>query len=335
MRKNYLLYKLGVLALFAVAFQSCKKENGIDNDTVVKKPYGMYIGDNLGSLYNTNTGDSLKLIFPPDGYAPRSIVTSGMNILWVKYNTHLSQDNGLNFNPTDSSVLKGLPWQSIMLNVDDQDRVYLVSSKPNGIVLSEDHGKTWVEDTMWDPGVTSKLVTSLTQLKNKTMFAHDFTTDKIYKRTSKTSPWTEVTANGLPASGTGAFYLSHINDALLLTDYTGNNGVWHSEDNGQNWAKYTGLPATELLSTDAPFDNVVLVGTDSMGVYRLSGGSFVPATGLNTYTSVRAIAGKNNIYKNNAEKQYYYLATSTGLYRSEDGGQTWTMTITGNFSAIF
>lgn len=334
MRKNYLLCKLGVLALFAVAFQSCKKENGIDNDTVIKKPYGMYIGDNLGALYNTNTGDSLKLVFPPDGFSPRSIVTSGMNILWVKYNTHLSEDNGLNFNPTDLTVLKGLPWQPIMLNVDDQNRVYLVSSDPNGIILSDDHGKHWTSDTMWDAGITDRLVTSLVETKNKTMYAHNFVTNKLYKRISKTSPWTEVAVvTSLPT--TGAFYLAHINDALLLTDYTGANGVWHSEDGGLNWAQYNGLPATELMSTDAPFDNVVLVGTDSMGVYRLAGGSFVPATGLTQYTSVRAITGKNNIYKNDKEKQYYYLATSTGLYRSEDGGQTWTMTITGNFSAIF
>lgn len=341
MRKTYRFYKLAILALLALGIQSCHKENGIDNNNVIKKPYGLFIGDQQGALYRTNTGDSMKMLFPPDGYPIRSIITSGNNILLVKNNTHISLNNGDNFNPTDSSVIKPAFWESIMLDVPSHNRVYLSSFglsngiPSTGIIFSEDNGQSWQVDTLIDPNITIGRTTSLAQLKNGVLFAHDYVGQKLYIRNSKTDRWKEVTTTGLP-SGSAVFYLSHINNSLLLTDYSGAQGVWHSENMGQTWAQYPGLPAVRLFATFAPFDQDLLVGTETKGVYILKNGAFVSDNnGLKNNSSVRAIAGKDDVYKNDVTKQYYYLATSAGLYRSEDNGQNWIMTIPGDFAAFY
>ena len=70
-----------------LAQSSCKKENGIDNNNVISTPYALYYSDGNGALFNTNDGQLFKWIFKGENVPMRSIVTSGNNILFVKYNT--------------------------------------------------------------------------------------------------------------------------------------------------------------------------------------------------------------------------------------------------------
>lgn len=334
MRKSYLFLALAACSLSAFVMQGCKKENGIDNETVITKPYGMYVADNQGSLFNTNDGESYKIVFPPDGVVPRSILTSKQNLLWIKQNVHLSEDNGKNFNPTYFNANPAALWQQMALNVPNHNRIYLVSTEGFGIVFSEDNGKTWTVDDKWDASIGGASINSFSQLGNGNLFAHDLFNQKLFKRTSAGANWTEVTMAGLPPA---PFYLAHYGNTLTLTDFSGGAGVWYSNDEGLNWQQYTGLPAGRILySTVAPFDQTLLVGTDSTGIYRLQGTQFVAANaGLESYTVVRAIAAKDDIYKNGAVKRYVYIATSTGLYRSEDIGQNWTLVKPGSFTAIY
>ncbi len=51
--------------------------------------------------------------------------------------------------------------------------------------------------------------------------------------------------------------------------------------------------------------------------------------------SVRGIVAKENIYKNNISRQYIYISTNYGIYRSEDGGETWALVFPGNFTIIY
>lgn len=343
MRKSYLIYKLGVAVLFAAAFQSCKKENGIDNDTVIKKPYGLYIGTDQGALLNTNDGMNYKTIFPPDGFKSRALVTSGMNILWAKGNLHMSADNGRNFNPTYFDinnfylqVQPYFPWQPIILSANDQNRVYVSSRVGRGIAISDDNGKTWKNEDQFDDGIANTLFTSFTQLSNGAIFAHNLSNDSLYKKDNKGDKWSYKPAqDALPA--TGAFVLGHNTNKLLAMDVTGQSGVYFSDDEGLKWQAYTGLPANRLLyAIAAPFDAVTLVGTDSMGVYRLENGNFVPSNnGLDDWTVVYAIVGKEDVYKNETNKRYIYIATNKGLYRSEDMGMNWQLVKEGSYVALY
>src|SRR5687768_8261552 len=168
MRISDLVYKLAFVGMAAVVLVSCKKENGIDNNQVIKKPYGLYIGDSEGAIMNTNDGHLYRTIHPTDGYAPRAIVTSGNNVMFVKANLHLSEDNGMNFNPKYLLGINPLAqWQPLVLNVNDHGRIYLASMDPTskGIVYSENNGVTWSIDYAWDGGALGGGISSFTQLR--------------------------------------------------------------------------------------------------------------------------------------------------------------------------
>lgn len=334
MRKSYLFLTFAACSAAALMLQGCDKENAIDNETVVTRPYSLYVADNQGSLLNTNNGETFNIVFPPDGVVPRSIVTSKTNLLWIKQNVHLSEDNGLNFNPTYTNARPQALWQQMALNVPSHNRVYVASTEGNGVVFSEDNGKTWKVDDQWDGGPAGVSINSFTQLQNGMLFAHDIANQALYKRNGAGGMWTAVTMNGLPGA---AFYLSHFGNTLVLTDYLGVDGAWYSTDEGQNWQQYTGLPVgQELFATYAPFEQTLLVGVDSLGIYRLQGTQFVPASaGLETHTSVHGITAKDDIYKNGQVKRYVYISTSQGLYRSYDLGVNWTLMKPGSFSAIY
>lgn len=328
-------------AIGGIFLQSCKKENGIDNNNVIRTPYGLYFADNQGALYNTNDGKSIRRIFNTDGYVQRSIVTSGTNLLFVKKNVHLSTDNGDNFNPTDLSVNPKSRWESLMVDVPSHGRIYITSLNGLGIIYSEDHGKTWKNDMDWDTGPGGTVLYApyphtIAQLKGGDLFCYNNDSQMLYRRTSKTDTWKAVAKNGLPPH---TYFLSHLNDALIATDVagTGTQGVYFSTDKGLNWTAYSGLPAdVPLMDTYAPFEQTLLVGTRGFGVYRLQSGAFVPSSnGLPSNCIVYSITAKSDTYKNEVVKQYIYAATNAGLYRSEDGGQNWILQYDGDIRLLY
>lgn len=345
MRKNYPVYKLAAVVLMAVAFQSCRKYNDINTDTVIVAPYSLYFSDSAGSLINTNDGNIFKpSVFPSDGYPSRAICVAGTNLLWVKGNAHISTNNGVNFNPTYLNVNPAAPNQSLILYSSDEDRVYLASTL--GVAYSDQKGQvnTWQTDSNFiKVAGVAVLPTSFTELLDNTIIAYDNTSNRIFTKANKTSPWVEskpapAPAKFLPAPG-HRFSLGHYNNTLVAIDLLGSGGAWYSNNKGVSWEQYTGLPTTRpLLSIASPFNGVLLVGTDSLGLYALQGSStnFVySGSGLGINSSVRGITFKENVYENGVAKQYVYVATSQGIYRSQDLGQNWVQVIAGNYYSIW
>jgi len=134
------------------------------------------------------------------------------------------------------------------------------------------------------------------------------------------------------------FTIGHYNNTLVAIDYSGLQGAWYSNDTGKTWAQYSGLPNRPLLSVASPFNQVLLVGTDSAGIYRLDGNTntFVAAnSGLTSNMVVKGITGKNNLYVNGNSQSYIYIATNQGIYRSVDNGSNWIHMFNGDFVAIY
>jgi len=322
----------------------CRKENGIDNNKVVRTPYGLYFSDRLGAMYNTNDGKTFRVVFPTDGYNARAIATSGNNILWIKNNLHVSADNGLNFNPgrlSTSGLVTPSPqakWQNMILDVPSQGRVYMATANStNGVAWSENNGITWDDDAApaWEGGLSGLSIQSFSQLKNGELYAMDNSGPRLFMRKQKTDPWKEVVMVTPPPAG--KCYLSHFNNALIAVDVTGAGGIFYSDDFGLNWTNYAGVPSNqELFSVAAPLDQVLLAGTDSAGIYRLVGDTFQASNnGLMPFTKVYGIVGKQDIYKNEVIKQFVYIATSNGVFRSEDLGQNWTLVRPGDIRVIY
>ena len=327
--------------LGALYVGSCRKSNGIENNTVIQTPYGLYFTDGEGALYNTNDGRTIKRDFPVDGSGMRSITISGPNVIFIKRNVHVSEDNAQHFNPKDTTANRHAPFQSIMLDVPSHGRVYIcVDSFPNsqgmGIKYSEDHGLTWKVDTStaFDTSVHPPYgPSSFAQTRNGDLFAYNNRSGELIKRTSKTAPWVLV-RNGPDTTNKKHYFLSHFNNVLLAADTSG--GVYYSSDAGQTFAAYPGLPGAHIVSLAAPFEQTLLAGTKGAGIYRLVSGSFVAANnGLAPNSIVYSIAGKDDTYKNGVIRQYIYIATNTGLYRSEDGGENWTLQYPGDMRRVF
>lgn len=337
MKKNILLNYIALGALVCFAFQGCKKENGIDNETVVKRPYGLYISSAAGELLNTNNGVDFTTVFPVDGYAAKALVTTDSAIFWQKANLFYSLDNGAHFNPVyyiGVPPTPTTPWHHDMIYARDHKKIYVASVKGRGIYFSSDNGRNWFDDPDWDDNLTGGFISTFTQLKNGAIYAHSNFTDSFYKKDNATDKWSWV-EQITPLPSFGVYYITHFDNTMVATDVTGAMGVYYSND-GQNWLAYSGLPNVPLRATSAPFDEVLLVGTDSMGVYRLQSGQFVPANnGLDVKTSVLGIVGKDNIYKNGARKRFIYLATDKGLYVSDDLGQNWTQAKPGSYVGVY
>jgi hypothetical protein len=372
MRKLYFLYSVAALTLVAGALQSCKKSTGIVNNNVISTPYTLFFADTAGSLFNTNDGINIKSsLFPSDGYPSRAICYSNNTLLWIKHNIYYSNNNATNFNAanlllnpfsglTTYTVADSAFNQTVILKAADDQKIYVAVddemvrtfwppvSYGLGIAYSNNDGnpKSWLIDSNYDQGInaTNVRITTLTQLKNNTIFAYDQASNRLFNKlkTATDSAWHETnmsTTNGLPTPN--SFTLAHFNNMLVVVDYKNSWGAYYSLDNGVDWFQFHGLPATKhLYYASSPFDQVLLVGTDSMGVYKLSTDDltlFKSANiGLESFTSVRSIAAKENVIKNEGiTMQYIYLATDKGIYRSQDLGESWIKVVPGNFVSIY
>lgn len=330
MQKRFLPSVLLASFISLVALQGCKKENGLglDNDKVVKTPYSLYAANSEGWLINSTDGERYSSIFPPDGYAPNLIITSGENLLFLKENLHLSENNGKNFNPVFSNVKK-FPWQTMAYDFLNHKRIYITSNTAKGVSYSDDNGKTWLEDTNWEVNLPPSFeISSFSGLGNGALYAYSNVNNVLFRRDNAGALWRPVTMEGLfPVDGT-AFFLTSNNNTLYLTDHNSIGGVWYSEDEGLHWTRIgqNALPMNHHWNCAASPNGgrTFLVGTDSMGVFRADNGNFVSATvGLEKNTTVYSMTVKRNIYKNDVTRNYVFIATNIGIFRSEDYGQTW------------
>jgi ligand-binding sensor domain-containing protein len=339
--KCYSFFLLSIIAV--LAFSSCQKENNIDNNKVIKTPYVVWFGQKMGQVSRTNDGILYKDLFGPDGVPIRSISPSGNNIIFIKGVLRLSVNNGQDWNAVMGSgpsnpipaVNPNAKWGSMMLDVPG-DRLYVASTKSNGVEVSADNGVTWEVDPTF-PG-SSASVASFTQTTDGKLWGLDQNGGNVYVKGSKNVAWTQVSVTtGLPTGN--SWYLASFNNTLIATDYNGANGIYYSDNGGQDWKPYSGFNGRQqILACAAPMNQVVLAGTDSTGIYRLdpTTGKFLPSNnGLESVTSVYGITGKQDTYKNGIIKRYVYITTNRGLYRSQDLGQNWEQVYPGDLRAIW
>ncbi len=342
MQKGFLPTLLLLSAVSLTVLQGCKKESalGIDNNKVVKTPFSLYAANAEGWLIKTTDGERYQSVFPPDGFPMHSIMTSGTNLLILKENLHLSENEGKNFNPV-FSLVRRFPWRSMMYDYPAHNSIYITTTQHNGVAVSKDKGKTWQVDSAFADGIPPVYeISSFAGLGNGKLFSFSNINNVLYRKDNEGASWTPVTMQGMfPVDGT-EFYLTSNNTFLYLTDYNGLGGVWYSEDEGAHWTRFGqgSLPTRHkwLSATSVNQGQTFLVGTDSFGLYRVEGNSFTAASGgLEMNTSVYSVTEKRNVYKNDAVKTYVFMGTNKGIYRSEDGGATWDKMTFGEWNGKY
>lgn len=341
MRKGFLPVLTCGLLLSMGVWSGCKKDSGlgIDNDRVIRTPYSLFAANMVGALVTTTNGTTFNSVFPPDGYIPHLLLTAGPNLLMLKENLHLSENDGRNFNPVYESVRK-FPWQSMATYFEPHSRIYITSEKDKGVAFSADQGKTWEKDSLFSNDLPSGFeISSFAGLGNGVLFAYSNKFNLLMRKDNPDAAWQGVVMEGLlPVDGTELFLVSN-QTTLFLVDRNGLGGVWFSEDEGLNFERISQGSLPEGVTYYAARSNEggrsILLAT-AAGIFRTVEGSFVPASGgLETGTEVYALTHKENIYKNDVVKPYEFAATSTGIYMSEDRGRTWDKVTHGVWDAVY
>lgn len=113
-------------------------------------------------------------------------------------------------------------------------------------------------------------------------------------------------------------------------------GAWKSTNKGLNWELMTKtLPITSVYSIaiDPANENIVLIGEESGSIWKTMDG------GQNWYTTGSASFNNQNHWVRDlrfapGSSSILFAATSAGLYRSDDAGETWELLVSGNHMEI-
>src|SRR6266436_5376759 len=177
---------------------------------------------------------------------------------------------------------------------------------------------------------------------------------KTSNATAATPTWTPLTDTQLPALSINSLAVSPVNPNVLFAG-TGSTssfaffgspgfGVARSTDGGTTWtvlaaATFTGRRIDSVVPTTLIGGNVVLAATlfDGGGVYRSTdnGINFARISGNGTSGLPNAGVSKLSADPGNANRFYAGVpqqfggGAAAGVYRSDDGGVTWTAVNTG------
>ena len=266
------------LVIAMAANTGCKRDNGINNEQVIRTPHSLFFSDSIGTLFNTNGNLNkgsliVRTAFQGDGTEIRSFVTTGPIIVEVKRNVHRSDDDAQNFNPTDSTANLLAHGPTALVNYPSQMRMYLLSIAGRSLKYSDNQGLTWTKETAFDTAITNNYIpfmVSLTMLGNGEMYARDDFNSILYKKPNKTADWNVVSSLDTIR---GHYFLGRINNTLIMADRddTNTNGkrILFSNNGGQSWTPYSGVPNNRKIYTvDAPFGQGLLAGFANVGIYR-------------------------------------------------------------------
>ncbi|HYF02062.1 MAG TPA: glycosyl hydrolase, partial [Patescibacteria group bacterium] len=163
--------------------------------------------------------------------------------------------------------------------------------------------------------------------------------------TSSTNPWTFI---GQSESEGGYFGLGRINSVItnpgnanIIWVGSGSGGAWKSTNGGTSWTCYTdALPTLGVgdIAIDPTNTNVIYLATGdgnassaySVGVLKSTdGGETWNTTGLNYTTTQGRVMSR--ILINPSNSSIVLVATNNGIFRTTNGGTSWTQVQAGNF----
>jgi hypothetical protein len=325
------------LAVTVMGVFGCKKLNTIDNSGTIKQPYVLYIGGLLGNLQKTNDAENFDTPFYGDGSYTYDVIVADTNIIHVKSNIHVANTNKPKYAPFTvpnyivrfTNTLSEKYVNNTLYDATNKN-VYVLVTGNKGIAVGTQNGKSFADDP--NVAIANQLAaTSITQLANKNIYIRTLN-NKIFVRNGGllTNTWSEVLSvnnDTIPyLKKSSVWILGSVDNRLVAVHKLGQDTAMYSDNGGVNWFPLAGLPdsvTTQCVKT-CVLNNKLYVGTDSAGLWRLDGTTFVKSSnGLPATARIFDIVSKRNVYRTDVSKDYYFLATDKGLFISDFNATQW------------
>lgn len=198
--------------------------------------------------------------------------------------------------------------------------------------------RTWPSGERLDPAIHLQAVAEAKALRAQRGGARDAA---LWEPLGPTT-WTSISYN--PGNGRVNCIVADSNDANVFYAGTPSSGLWRSMDNGATWvALYTDLPSMGVsgIAIDPTQPGTIYIATGdgdgadtySAGVLKSTddGATWDP-TGLNW--SISQSRTTRGLRMDPTNPQRLYCATSNGIHRALDGGETWTLLMNGSFRDV-
>jgi uncharacterized repeat protein (TIGR01451 family) len=218
---------------------------------------------------------------------------------------------------TSTSDGDSLPLQ---LAVDPGTPARLWAARNDGLWVSNDSGATWTATGPNPSGGPAVSAIALNPGNPANLFVGT-PAGKVYTSPDGAATWTDVTGN-IAAGQIFTLAVNPTQAAALLAG--GQAGMWGSATGGTSWSsQVAGLSGTDVMGFTAdPTSDRIYLNLGIGGIYSISNGAGM-ATAVNNSALGQLSSSTSAVF----------ISSFLGVYRSADGGQTWSAANSGMASS--